>query len=311
MSKFTFPKKTYCFLGLLVFASFFIGSLWGKQTVDYPYKSRNAIEISVILGSQTDYKEFLPEDLSNHANAIVYHGLSEVNVSLNGETMKLEQAIKDGLVTIEEIISQARIDAKNSHCAESYVSTNGLTTFTYRYKDFEIFYTADIFEAPDGEPYLIQDFRIAQPGIYRNYAPSLSYADQDGDYINLARENWGINFEVTASSPSELKISISQSGGQQFGRVFITDIFLCSVQDGSTKIFKTPEILKEGSTFEIQQEKNSELNIDFSKDDFSLPEGNYLLEICVDDIFDHAELHDFCRDYTTRQFYSVNFQVSK
>lgn len=269
------------------------------------------ISLSVIYGDHNRYCSFHSAQLNNnYLGSISYHGLSEVNLTVGNKIIPLENAIYNGDITVEEIIAQVRTDSQRGQCQESYTSELGLTQFKYRYSDFEIFYTDDVFEAPNGKQYLIQDLKFSQPSTLERNAPSLLYTDESGNSISLTREDWGITFEIVKAHTSGFHLNVTQTNGQHFGELVISDVSIFRIQDASKELIYAPDLLDENNPLIISGNASSQYIFDFTQHDFLLSKGTYLALILVNDNFDSSEMHDFLSDYTTSQYYCVTFTIS-
>ena len=69
---------------------------------------------------------------------LFFVALQNVTIQLNGKYVPLETAIREGDISVEEIVAYARVDAKNGFCAEKEHTENGLSQFTYDYGDYRI-----------------------------------------------------------------------------------------------------------------------------------------------------------------------------
>ena len=160
------------------------------------------LQITLTPDDSVDFITIPKEKLGGHFDEeITYYDVTNVMIDINGESKKLEEAIRDGEITVEAIYAYARMDARKGNCTESFESKNGLAKFTYRYPDFDLRLVYDVYETPDGESHLIQDI-----GIYRANADVLTrYTDDTGKWID--REDWGVMFEVVEATPTGLVLN--------------------------------------------------------------------------------------------------------
>lgn len=246
------------------------------------------------------------EDLDNHCNGLEYHHLSEVMINLEDKVIKLDDAIKDGRITTEEIIAFSRIDSKNGYCRETYESKNGLCSFTYRYPTYELYVIYDVYETPDGEQHLIDSLSVCGPGS--SAALRHSYRDENGHLID--KEDWGLSFNILDSTSNTLSLFCTQSGGQHLGELIVTGTI---VYDSNTKEILESSIV--ASTEEITEKINIANNtdtcliIDLCQSEKKLIAGDYTLQIWVTDEYDPSTIHPLMRDYYDTQVYSIEFNI--
>ena len=87
----------------------------------------------------------MPEELNNKLSyPLFYSGLKEVTIEIDGKSKPLENAIRYGNISFEDICYLAKLDAKNGECIETYVSRNGLTKFLYSYPEFDLKIVNDV-----------------------------------------------------------------------------------------------------------------------------------------------------------------------
>ena len=297
-------KRVISFLYILITVCIaFIGFHFGRcqSTSDPIHQITHPFEISVIYDSYEKKTVISAEELGKNYNQITYYGLAQVNLKSNEETIPLEQSISDGEVTIEQIIGKAETDVRRNLCQKFSASYNGLTSFRYRYSSYELWYINDIFEAPDGNEYLIQEFAIGHPGKFQNFTPSLTYLDENGTYVNLSRENWGITLEIDKVSSTSLTLNYTQSGGQHVGELYATDYSLYK-SDGNNYILLNHIACSEAIA--LVNNTSSQFQIGLEED---LPSGNYLIRIFFEDKYD--TLHDFMKNYTDKQGYDIQFSI--
>lgn len=89
---------------------------------------------SLILSSQ-DLAASNPFPKAANVN-LYYYGLSEVLVAVDGQTVSLADALRDGKITLNGIISKASDDARNGTIEELCYDDGGSSVF--RYPDFAI-----------------------------------------------------------------------------------------------------------------------------------------------------------------------------
>ena len=70
--------------------------------------------ITAITDESAGFTTIEPGELGgNFEEDIVYLSLSDVNITIDTSVYPLEEAIRDSLITVEEIFAYARLDARN------------------------------------------------------------------------------------------------------------------------------------------------------------------------------------------------------
>lgn len=288
------------------------GFLLGRSTIfdEVPYSdfdSNQVLHIAVKNDPNAGFTNIQAEELGGSYNdGITYLNVSDVSIEVNGEYMELVQAVRDGYITIEEIIAQAQIDARNDICSMQYESELGLSRFVYGYQDYELLVTYDVFEAPDDEQYLIRDFMITNVGGHKSISHTLYITDEEGNIVNLRREDWGITLQASSATPTDITILCTQSGGQHMGELKVSYFGLLNSNRAPI------DSLIEWSEYEfspiiIPQETTSQLCIDWTARYGELPSGTYYLALEIEDIYD--ETNDLVKNYSDVQNYYVEFII--
>lgn len=243
---------------------------------------------------------YLEEDL-------VYLNLTDVNVEIGEVLYPLEEAIRDGLIYVEEIFAYARIDARNGICMEKYESKNGLTHFTYRYPEFDLRLTYDVYETPDGKTHLINDIGIYKSG---STVSTAYYDDETGERLDL--EDWGLTFDVVATTPTTLTVDCTQSGGQYIGELttFYYDVYNTAEDYKYLPRIDGIEYAKEiNPPVTITPLTSTQFTIDWSKELGTLEPGSYSLALTICDNFDPAQVHPLMRNFHDQQRYWIPFTI--
>lgn len=123
----------------------------------------NQLQILVDVDETAGFTTIAPDQLGgNFENEITYLNVSNVNVQMDGEVYCLEDAIRDGKVTVEKIWAQAHTDARKGICEEKLTTQQGFAHITYRYPDFDFVLDTsfDVCRTPDGKQHLVCDFGI-------------------------------------------------------------------------------------------------------------------------------------------------------
>lgn len=269
------------------------------------------LQISLVEDESVNFVTIPPEQLGgNWDGEITYFHVKDVAVLLDGEYVKLEDAIRDGKITVEELCAYARIDARKGACRRVSKSKHGLAHFTYRYPDFDLCMTYDIYETPDGRMHLISEFGIYQVGAI----VESSYTDISTPYqYDLDREDWGLRFEPLKAKASGITLQCTQKGGQQLGeleinyyRIYRQDTYeAVPIRDGINSVEQyspLPAICMGGTC---------ELSIDWKKIYGKLEPGSYLMCLNVRDRYNKLKVHPLNQNFHDEQPYWVSFTIGK
>lgn len=250
------------------------------------------------------------EKLGENSNIrISYLGLRDVIIDFDSNTMRLEDAIRNRHISIEEINAYARLDARNNFCEEVQQSTNGLAKLTYRYPEFDLWTIYDIYETPDGNQHLISEYCFCAPGR----TPSFLYMDDEtGKRIDY--EDWGITFEVSEACSTAITLKCNQSGGQQIGALIAEDYYLYKSNAGKdTEEYIEPLMDDYGVESDfyipISSESSTEFTIDFSSLYGELPAGNYVIYLSITDQYDKENVHPLMRNFYDDQLFDIAFTI--
>lgn len=258
------------------------------------------------------YRYLTEEDLDGIYNgSINFSAYLNVLIDINGESMPIREAILDKHITVEEFIAGIRTDARNGFCVESYESELGLTYFLYTYSNFEVAIFDDVWEAPNGESFLVRDIYIDKKDGFISEAIGRYYTNDEGQEINYKREDWGLSFEVIDATPSNVRIKATQTDGQQFGQLQIRGRVIISSSNSipGTAFNTQPYISVSPAEGSFTMEGISEFTFDWSEDIGELPSGTYSIAFMVEDIYDTEALHPFTKNYTDLQFYYFEFEI--
>ena len=117
---------------------------------------------------------------SHYEGNLFFVGLQNVTIRLDGTDYLLETAIREGDISVEEIVAYARIDARNGFCTEKEHTENGLSQFTYDYGDYRINTIDDVYETPDGQSHRIKTFAVMAATVAENESYGFFY-EGNGD----------------------------------------------------------------------------------------------------------------------------------
>lgn len=238
--------------------------------------------------------------------------LENVTIDLDGAVMTLEDALREGRVTAEQLVAWARLDASEGLCSEVANSKNGLTEFTYRYPKFG--YTLrsiyDLFEAPNGRQYLIADVIIYAASTEPRY--SLPVDEQTGCTIDF--EDWGLDFEISEVGSTGLRVTCTQSGGQQLGTLEVQTQWLERKNPDTqenVEVVQTDTPWAPPANGPLTMGGTTQLFFDFVEPFGSLPAGDYTLTVEIADHYDETEVHPLTRNYQDIQWYCIEFTIEQ
>lgn len=299
---------------LLVLSAFFLGrSLGSGETATEDGLSKRNLRLSATT-DRNEPDKVIPLEQGNFPEAH-YWSVKDVTVQLDGTRMPLEDALREGLVTVDDVIASAREDAASGRCKESSQSKNGLAVFRYHYPAFNLQSLYDIYETPDGWRHRITDFSVY--GIGHDPGYSIGWDEETGDPIDY--EDWGLTFTVTQLSASGVTLECAQSGGQQFGRLNVAGLML-SRKNPDTQDWERVEPLDASTSADIYKAYSEitpkpeddlamggakELTYDLEAMFGRLTAGEYKISLKIVDCYDEADVPPLSRNFYDIQWYTV------
>ena len=299
---------------LLVLSAFFLGrSLGSGETATEDGLSKRNLRLSATT-DRNEPDKVIPLAQGNFPEAH-YWSVKDVTVQLDGTRMPLEDALCEGLVTVDDVIASAREDAAVGRCKESSQSKNGLAVFRYHYPAFNLQSLYDIYETPDGWRHKITDFSVY--GIGRDPGYSIGWDEETGDPIDY--EDWGLTFTVTQLSASGVTLKCAQSGGQQFGRLNVAGLVLSrknpDTQDWErvepldasigADIYKAYSEITPKPEDDLAMGGTKELTYDLEAMFGQLTAGEYEISLKIVDCYDEADVPPLSRNFYDVQWYTV------
>ena len=299
---------------LLVLSAFFLGrSLGSGETAAEDGLSKRNLRLSATT-DRNEPDKVIPLAQGNFPEAH-YWSVKDVTVQLDGTRMPLEDALREGLVTVDDVIASVREDAAVGRCKESSQSKNGLAVFRYHYPAFNLQSLYDIYETPDGWQHRITDFSVY--GIGRDPGYSIGWDEETGDPIDY--EDWGLTFTVTQLSPSGVTLECAQSGGQQFGRLNVAGLMLSrknpDTQDWErvepldasigADIYKAYSEITPKPEDDLAMGGTKELTYDLEAMFGRLTAGEYEISLKIVDCYDEADVPPLSRNFYDVQWYTV------
>ena len=172
-----------------------------------------ALNLTVTRVGNTDSQIFSPEELGNNFNqGMSYCGVTDVSISLNSGDERLEDALKNGDITEEEIFFRARQDARDGRCQETFETQHGVTFYNYHYPDYDLWLVYDVFNSPNGKAYPVSQLIVFRTTPDYHLHPSCAFTDPEtGAFVN--REDWGLTFELSDITSHSATVTCTQSGG--------------------------------------------------------------------------------------------------
>lgn len=309
---------------VLLIGAFFMGEHLGSMDSSAPVEkagipeepSERNLRISVTDDPDGSFTT-IPLKQGNYRD-ITYLCVTNVTIDIAGTTMKLEDALQEGYISVDELIAYARQDASQGFCREVATTKNGLTAFTYYYGDFDLRHVYDVYETPDGKKQLITDILIHDVRSEPVFHP----VDEDtGEFIDY--EDWGLDFEITKLDPSGITVLCSQSGGQQIGALNVGTPILYRkdpnaltsqrveplTEEGEVTLFTGSEHWDPNPNGFLTMGGEKELSFDFARLFGTLPAGNYELVLQIVDLYNEEDVPPLTRNFHDEQFYTIHFSI--
>lgn len=261
--------------------------------------SAQRLLISVVKNEEIRKTTIFSPESSDTGGDVFSRYLESVDIQLHGTTKPLEEALRDGSVSFQEIIAWAVLDAENGFCKEIVETERGLTMFRYIYRGFALSVFNDVYQTPDDKEHLIRECTFYPPGESVSIRSTI-VTDENGAYLD--REDWGISLELIEASPSDITFQVHQSGGQHIGSL-VTDLFMLDCKTTKTAIHR---MTKE---FPIENGATTTIYLNWEDDYGRLPSGTYSLILGMTDIFTEEQRHPLMLDYHDWQAYGLEFVI--
>ncbi len=260
-----------------------------------------ALNLTVTRVGNTDSQIFSPEELGNNFNqGMSYWGVTDVSISLNSGDERLEDALKNGDITEEEIFFRARQDARDGRCQETFETQHGVTFYNYHYPDYDLWLVYDVFNSPNGKAYPVSQLIVLRTTPDYHLHPSCAFTDPEtGAFVN--REDWGLTFELSDVTNHSATVTCTQSGGQQIGQLEVR----CYTLYPDTKGIINPPKFET----EIAMDGTCQFSVDWSETYGDLPSGTYRLCLWIWDIYDESQLHPLMDDFQDWQMLDVELII--
>lgn len=251
------------------------------------------------------WSRFSCTDLNgNFSEGVVYYNVSNVTIEICGENLKLEDALRDGLISDAEIFFYARQDAAEGYCQEVCESVYGLTNFTYFYPELDLRIIYDVLECPDGQQRLISDMTIYPPGT--DMAAYYNFLDEENGFYIV--EDWGVSFEVEDVSPTGIRLLCTHSEGQQIGQIYLLNYLLSNENDTLSRVDGS-NVRQDFEAIALTMNGTTEITIDWSEYYGDLPSGDYQLLLDLEDVYDESNIHPLMTNYYDLMNFLVEFSI--
>ena len=275
-------------------------------------ESGQKLIFSVVPTEEIGFIKIPDEKKGSEKAELVYQNLSEVNITLDGKTEPLADAIGSGKITGAEIFAYARMDAEAGYCKEGYTSEQGLTRFVYTYPEYALEMVYDIFEGSEGKNVLINEITVADS--------TQNLFDSDNFYVDessrwgyfLDREDWGLEFTVKAVTPESLTVTYTQKQSQELGELTCEGymMFVETEDENTLDEFVTQAVWREPEeAIAITSDSSGEITFDWSETAGKLNPGTYYVRIGIRDNYDPEKVPANVTKRYSKQSYCVEFTV--
>lgn len=281
------------------------------KTVSAPKEvPQQALNITAQQDDENSQRFSGQELAGNFSNGLSIKYLKNVEITVDGVTLPLEEALEQGKISEEEINFAAREDAKNGFCEETFESLHGVTSFTYEYPDYNILLIHDVYETPDGKQHLISLMTIYAPESMDGYTkyqegPYHGYLDGNGKIDD--KEDWGLTFSVKDVSPTGLLLESEQSGGQQTGELFVIGYDFDDGDRALDRLDSSTEI--PGIELPVTMNGSGEYVLDWTDVYGPLSAGEYTLNLFVADRFDEETVHPLLQNFTDHEWFTISVTI--
>lgn len=271
----------------------------------YAQPENNELLLTVSVNEEAGFREISSEELSGNYTGITYLNVDAVCINMNGREIPLEVAIRDGLVTVEKLIAQAKEDVRNQKCYLKYDTDLGAAVVNYTYPDaYDLSVRYDVFECPDGKKHLISDFVITSPGNAKNLSYGFSTTDEDGNRVDLLYEDWGLEFTVAKATTTGITLNYAQQDGMAVGDLSVKWYHIYNDQGMMDENLELPL-----EPIPIRKNAADSFSLTWESVLGTLPSGEYTLLLYVYDTFDETQIHPLIQKYCYGQYYTIPFSI--
>lgn len=239
------------------------------------------------------------ETLNNFSSGVVFQGVENAMISLDGQSLALEDAIRQKKITPELLDYYCSTDARDGLCIREQTSYHALNNKTFHYPTFSLRLVNDVLETPNRSQYAVSYLAIFN---HLGEAPIVDDLQDPITKMSVTREDWGLDFEVNISD-SVLHLKCSQSGGMQVGVLRIVE---CMILDkaGTPLTLSTSDsaFIDIGDFLELKSNDTANFSIKLNGD---LPPESFYLSLCIRDFYDPSYIHPLIRKYHISQTYRI------
>lgn len=258
------------------------------------------LRIDLSQSEEKVYQSFNPEDLNgNSSMTLEYLNVENVSIEIDHEPCHLEDAIREAWIDTEELAAYARIDARNGLCEERTRSDHSLTSYIYRYPEYDFEITYDIFKSPDGREHSIKKLLLCPNAFYTD----CTYTE---DGVDIKREDWGLSFEIEKADKTGITLTCTQKTGQQLGDLVVIGYDL---QDAGERNPLPLSGKRKPGKMQLKRNGSTQIVIDWEETYGKLPAGEYVLCLSVMDVYDKETVHPLMENFTDNQTYCIFFEI--
>lgn len=260
------------------------------------------LNLSATFDEDYDGYTVIMEEIDNNYEEIInFVGCKDVTIEISGEAVQLDAAIRDNILSFQQIWMLAQEDAENGFCMISWISKNGLTKFRYQYPQVDLWLTNDIYKTPDGKEYHIRNITICKPNI--EFETVFSHKET-GERID--HEDWGIQFTVSDVSSSEITLRYLQSSNQVIGQLYATHFEIYKRDPFSDLPCRTDNYTE---NLPFISDLESEYSLSWEKTYGILDSGDYTMYLYLTDTYEEEKVSPLVNNFYDTQIYAIEFTV--
>lgn len=284
-----FSKITFLIgVTVVVLVAFFCGFLLSSATNQKGSAFSLSESTVEAAAAKSGVQTFLPQQLNGrNSAAITLHGIQGVSVAVGSKHVDLISALSDGRLSVEYLVAQAFLDARNGVCERVALSQNGVNLFRFLYPNFDLCVTWDVYESALGEDAAVFSVDFYLPGQSVSATVDRFLYREDGTSIDTQQKDWGLTFTLTEATAKGVTFRATQNGGQEAGALSIERYHIYRLtSDGSEEVGFTCTMEEEAQlrkSYSLPQNGESTVSIEWEDIYGSLSEGNYELHLIVED----------------------------
>ena len=272
-----------------------------SENLTVSLNSNQYVRIDVEVADGNEYAEILSAGSGSDCRTELYYiDICDVRIEVDGTVWYFEDAIRENLISLEQIYAYSRIDARLGCCETFTKVRNGLTFLVFRYPEYELWFTYDYYFLSDGEHRLVNELYISK-----------NRYDVNSSANRVVQEDWGLAFEVSEVNSSSITLHCTQHGGQQLGELIIDFFYIESIreQDSINMVNDFADIESYQQKIVIPRGRVSEITLDWADIYGALSPGDYLMGLKVRDVYDPANAQPLMSKFETSQSYTIPFVI--